>query len=127
MLFPLLEAFAKAGYPLAKKAFNEKIIRKFESGYPPMVLSIINHGYLEYLSSEEWDAVIGSTKFLTNFPKWFFRINIPKWLFEKLREKINELDCPYCGTKLIESLSQRILKGESIRCEYCYTSLTRII
>jgi small GTP-binding protein len=127
VLFPLLEAFAKAGYPLAKKAFNEKIIRKFEMGNPSIVLSIINHSYLEYLNSEEWDAIIGSNKFLTNFPKWFFRINIPKWLFKKLREKINELDCPYCGTKLIESLSQRIFKRGPIRCEFCYTSLTRII
>ena len=127
VFFPLLEAFAKAGYPRAKKAFNEKIIRKFESGYPPMVLSIINHDYLEYLNSKEWDAVLGSTKFLTNFPKWFFRINIPKWLFQKLREMINELGCPYCGTKLIESLGQRIVKEGPIKCEFCYTSLTRII
>ena len=126
VFFPLLEAFAKAGHPLAKKAFNEKIIRKFESGSPSMVLFLINQGYLEYLNTEEWDAVIESTKFLNNLPKWFFKFDIPKWLFEKLRVKINNLNCPYCGTKLIESSTRRISRGISIRCEFCYTSLTRI-
>ena len=126
VFFPLLEAFAKAGHPLAKKAFNKKIIRKFESGSPSMVLLIINQGYLEYLNTEEWDAVKGSTKFLNNFPKWFFKIDVPKWLFKKLIVKINDLNCPYCGTKLIESLTRRVFRGISIRCEFCYTSLTRI-
>ncbi|MFX1499116.1 MAG: Rab family GTPase [Promethearchaeota archaeon] len=125
--FPLLEALTKAGHPLAKKVFNELIAQRFESGYPSTVLFLINQGYLEDLNSEEWDAVIGSTKFLNNFPKWFFNINIPKWLFEKLREIIYDLNCPYCGTKLIESLTRKVpFKGISIRCEYCYTSLTRI-
>jgi len=124
--FPLLKALAKAGHPLAKKVFNEEFARRFESGYHSVVLFLINQGYLEYLNSEEWNAVIGSTKFLNNFPKWFFRIDIPKWLFEKLREKINDLNCPYCGTKLKESLTPTAFKRGSIRCEYCYTTLARI-
>jgi len=124
--FPLLKALAKAGHPLAKKAFNEEIARRFESGNPSVVLFLINQGYLEYLNTEEWDAVIESTKFLNNFPKWFFTIDVPKWLFKKLIVKINDLNCPYCGTKLIESLTRRFLRGISIRCEFCYTSLTRI-
>jgi hypothetical protein len=124
--FPLLEAFAKAGHPPAKKALNEKIIRKFESGNPSMVSLLINQGYLENLNTGEWDTVIGSTKFLINLPKWFFRIDNPKWLFEKLREKILDLECPYCDTKLKEFLTRRVFRGVSIRCQFCYTSLTRI-
>jgi len=124
--FPLLKALAKAGHPLAKKVFNEEIARRFESGNPSVVLFLINQGYLEYLNTEEWDAVIESTKFLNNFPKWFFKIDVPNWLFKKLIVKINDLNCPYCGTKLIESLTRRFLRGLSIRCEFCYTSLTRI-
>jgi len=124
--FPLLKALAKAGHPLAKKVFNEEIARRFESGNPSVVLFLINHGYLEYLNSEEWAAVLERPKFLNNLPKWFFKIDIPKWLFNKLREKVNNLNCPYCGTKLKESLSRRVLRRESIRCEFCYTSLARI-
>ena len=124
---PLLEAFAKSGNPFAKKAFNEKIIRKFESENPCTILFLINQSYLEHLDSNDWDAVRASTKFLNSLSKWFFKINIPKWLFEKLREKINDLNCPYCGIKLKESISERICRGEYIICEYCYTSFTRII
>jgi len=124
--FPLLKAFAKAGDPLARKVFHEEIAQRFESGYPPVVLYLINQGYLENLNSEEWTAVLERPKFLNNFPKWFFKIDIPKWLFEKLREKINDINCPYCGTKLKESLTQKVYKKCSIRCEYCYTTLARI-
>ncbi|MFW9952348.1 MAG: hypothetical protein ACFFKA_19690 [Candidatus Thorarchaeota archaeon] len=127
VFFPLLEAFAKAGYPRAKKAFNDRIIREFESGYPSMVLFLINRGYLERLNSKEWDAVRASIKFFKKLPEWFFKINIPKWLFEKLSEKINDLNCPYCDTKLVESLTRKVFRGEYIRCEYCYKSFTRII
>jgi len=52
---------------------------------------------------------------------------VPKRLFETLREKLNDLDCPYCGTKLKKSLPQKVFKGHSIRCKYYYTSLARIL
>jgi len=127
LAFPLLKALVKAGDPVAKKVFKEEIARRFESGYPSVVLYLINQGYLEYLNNEELDTVIESPKFLNSLSKWFFKQDIPKWLFEKLIEKINDLNCPYCGTKLKESLTQIIFKRESIRCEYCYTTLAQII
>ena len=90
LAFPLLKALVKAGDPVAKKVFKEEIARRFESGYPSVVLYLINQGYLEYLNNEELDTVIESPKFLDSLSKWFFKQDIPKWLFEKLIEKIND-------------------------------------
>ena len=127
LAFPLLRTLVMEGDPVAKKVFKEEIARRFESGYPSVVLYLINQGYLEYLNNEELDTVIESPKFLDSLSKWFFKQDIPKWLFEKLIEKINDLNCPYCSTKLKESLTQIFFKRESIRCEYCYTTLAQII
>ena len=126
LAFPLLRALMLEGDPLAKKVFIEEIARRFESGYPSVVLYLINEGYLENLNSEELDAVIESPKFLKTFPKWFFNSEIPIRLFKKLKEKLGDLDCPYCGTKLKESLTQKVFKGKLIKCKYCYTSIARI-
>ena len=117
LAFPLLKVLVDVGDPLAKKVFKDEIVIRFESGYPSVVLYLIKEGYLDYLNEEELNTLFESSKFLENLPKWFF---------EKLREKIIDLDCPYCGTKLKESISERICRGEYIRCEYCYTSFTRI-
>jgi hypothetical protein len=127
LAFPLLRALVMEGDPVAKKVFKEEIARRFESGYPSVVLYLIKQGYLEYLNNEELDTVIETPKFLDSLLKWFFKQDIPKWLFEKLIEKINDLNCPYCGTKLKESLTQIVFERKSIRCEYCYTTLAQII
>lgn len=126
LAFPLLRALTMGGDPLAKKVFKEQIARRFESGYPSVALYLINQGYLENLNSEELDAVIESPKFLKTLPKWFFNSEIPIRLFKKLKEKLDDLDCPYCGTKLKESLTQKMFKKKSIKCKYCYTSIARI-
>jgi len=126
LAFPLLRALTLEGDPLAKKVFIEEIARRFESGYPPVVLYLINQKYLSFLNKEELQTVIESPRFLSNLPKWFFNSEIPKRLFEKLIPKLNDLDCLYCGTKLKESLTQKVFKGKLIKCKYCYTSITRI-
>ena len=126
LAFPLLMALTRAGDPAAKKVFKEEIAGRFESGYPSVVLYLINQGYLEYLNNEELDSVIESPKFLNNVSKWFFSSDIPKRLFIKLIPKLNDLDCPYCGIKLKESLTQKVFMGQSIKCKYCYTTFNRI-
>jgi len=112
--------------PKAIKLLKEENSRRFKVGFPSLVLYLIKKGYLEYLNNEELDTVINSPKFLNSLSNWFFKNDIPKRLFEKLREKINDLDCPYCGTNLKESLTQKIFKGETIRCKYCFTILAWI-
>jgi len=59
-------------------------------------------------------------------PNWFFNSEIPKKLFERLREKLSDLNCPYCDSKLRDSLPQRVSKKDSIKCKYCYTTLAKI-
>jgi small GTP-binding protein len=126
LAFPLLRALTMEGDPLAKKVFKEEIARRFESGYPSVVVYLINQKYLTFLNKEELETVIESPKFLNNLSKWFFNSEIPIRLFNKLKEKLSDLDCPYCGTKLKESLTQKVFMGKSIKCKYCYTSITRI-
>ena len=126
LAFPLLKALTTEGDPLAKKVFKEEIARRFESGYPPVVLYLINQRYLEFLNKEELDTVIESPKFLNSLSKWLFNSEIPNRLFNKLKDKIGDLDCPYCGIKLKDSLTQKVVMGKSIKCKYCYTSITRI-
>ena len=126
LAFPLLRALSMEGDPLAKKVFKEEIARRFESGYPSVVLYLINQGYLEHLTKEELDTVIETPKFLNSVSKWFFNSEIPKRLYEVLILKLGDLDCPYCGTKLKKSLTQKGFKGQSFKCKYCYTTLTRI-
>jgi len=126
LAFPLLRALTLEGDPLATKIFKEEIARRFESGYPPVVLYLINQKYLDFLNKEELGTVIESPKFLNSLSKWLFNNEIPIRLFNKLKEKLSDLDCPYCGTKLKESLTQKAIKGRPIKCKYCYTSITRI-
>jgi small GTP-binding protein len=127
LAFPLLKALVRVGDPLANRVFKEEIALRLESGYPAVVLYLTNQGYLNYLNSEELDTVFESAKFLENLPNWLFKNEIPLWLFEKLKEKITNLYCPYCGIQLKESLTQKCSKKGSIKCEYCYTTLVRII
>ncbi|MFX1496971.1 MAG: GTP-binding protein [Promethearchaeota archaeon] len=127
LAFPLLKALVKAGDPLANKVFKEEIALRLESGYPSVVLYLINQGYLNYLNDEELDIVFENSNFLSNLPNWFFKNEIPLWLFEKLRAKIHELNCPYCGIQLKESLTQKDSKKGAIRCEFCHTTLVRIV
>lgn len=126
LAFPLLRALTMEGDPLAKKVFKEEIARRFESGYPSVVMYLINQKYLTFLNNEELETVIENPKFLNSLSKWFFNSEIPIRLFKNLKKKLDDLDCPYCGIKLKESLTQKEFKGKLIKCKYCYTSITRI-
>ena len=126
LAFPLLKALVNEGDPNAKKVFKTEIARRFESGYPSVVVYLLTQGYLEYLNDVELNSVLESPKFLNSISKWLFSIRIPKWLLKKLFEKLHDLNCPYCGIKLKESLIQEVFNKYSIKCKYCYTSLVQI-
>ena len=124
LAFPLLKALVKAGDRTAKAKFKEQVALRLESGYPSVVMFLVNKGYLNYLTEEEVDTILKNPKFLKNVPKWFNNFkNIPDWLGNKIRAIFNDLKCPYCNIKIKKSSVQRILKGESLRCEFCYSSL----
>jgi small GTP-binding protein len=124
LAFPLLKELVDAGDKLAKRAFKEQLALRLENGYPFVVLFLVNQGYLNYLTEEELDTILKSPKFLKNMPKWFkYNKNIPDRLIVKIRALFNDLQCPYCNTKIEKNIIQRLLNGEIIRCEFCYSNL----
>ncbi|MDX1798577.1 MAG: Rab family GTPase, partial [Candidatus Lokiarchaeia archaeon] len=127
LAFPLLKALVEAGDSLAKKVFKEEISLRLESGYPSVVLFLINQGYLNYhyhsLTKEELDTILEKPTFIKNLPKWFFEDGIPKWLTLRIKAILNELECPYCHSKIPNKSIQKFLNGKSLICELCYTKI----
>jgi len=122
--FPLLRALVKAGDPLAKKVFKEEIALRLESGYPSVVIYLINQGYLNHFNKKELKFILENQNFINNLSKWFTQFkDMPKGLSEKIKANLRNLKCHYCNTKIAQTLIQKHLKGESVRCEYCYTSI----
>jgi len=124
LAFPLLRELAKEGDILARKVFKQEVAKRLESGYPSVVLYLIEENYLNCLSHEELDAVLDNPRFLKNLLKWF-KYKIPEDLTKKIMEKINNLHCPYCGCKIENNLVQKILSGKGIRCMYCFTCIVK--
>ncbi|MFX1574224.1 MAG: Rab family GTPase [Promethearchaeota archaeon] len=93
LAFPLLEALIKAGDLMAKKVFKEEIAQRLESGYPSVVLYLINQNYLEYLTQEELNTIFENPLFQKNLSKWFKNSKlIPRWLSKKIKSKLKDLN-----------------------------------
>ena len=123
LAFTLLKALVEVGDSLAKKVFKEEIALRLESGYPSVVLHLINQGYLKYLSKSELNTIFENPDFIRNLSKWTKHlIHVPKWLLEKINAKLKDLKCSYCGIKIKKALIQKFLAGKSIKCEYCYSN-----
>jgi len=122
--FPLLRELVKEGDIIARKVFKQEVAKRIESGYPAVVLYLIEEDYLNYLSHEELDTVLSNPRFLKNLLKWF-RNDIPEDLTLRIMEKLNNLYCPYCGCKVENNLVQNILSGKGIRCVYCFTCIIK--
>ena len=124
LAFPLLRALVEVGDPLAKNVFKEQIAIRFESGYPSVILHLINQGYLKYLTKDELNTILENPDFIRNLPKWFKHFkNVPKWLVENIEVNLKDLKCPYCGIKIRKAIIQKFLTGKSIKCEYCYSNV----
>jgi len=124
LAFPLLKALVNVGDPLAKTVFKEEIAQRLESGYPSVVLHLINQDYLKYLNREELNTILKNPKFIKNLPKWFNKFDdIPKWLIDKIKRNLKNLKCPYCKSKVTKVLIHKFLEGKSIRCQYCTTRI----
>lgn len=59
LAFPLLEKLFEIGDPQAKTVFKEEIAKRFMSGYKPIMVYLVNEGYLRYLDSEMLDLLFG--------------------------------------------------------------------
>jgi hypothetical protein len=58
LAFPLLKRLADIGDPLAMKKFKEEIAMRYASGHPTVMQYLTQRGYLNYLSSEEFESII---------------------------------------------------------------------
>lgn len=58
LAFYLLKALVDAGDPIAKRVFKTEIAERFESGYPNVIMFIINAKLLDYFTLEEKREVI---------------------------------------------------------------------
>jgi small GTP-binding protein len=124
LAFPLLKALVAAGDIFAKKVFKEQLVLRLQSGHPSVVIFLVNEGYLDNLTEEELDTVIEDPIFLKSVPKWFNKFkDMPDWLNSKIRTKLHDLKCPYCGYQVTEYIIQKFLKGRPLRCILCYTNL----
>lgn len=54
LAFPLLKKLTDVGDPIAKKTFKEEIAKRVESGYLPVIEYLIEEGFTDYLSREEF-------------------------------------------------------------------------
>ncbi|MFW9949776.1 MAG: hypothetical protein ACFFKA_06585 [Candidatus Thorarchaeota archaeon] len=57
LAFPLLKELSCAGDPIAKRIFKEEIAKRLISGYPSVVIYLLEEGYFEEFSKEEKEAL----------------------------------------------------------------------
>ena len=89
LAFPLLKALYEAGDPQAKKVFKEEIAIRLESGYPSVVIYLINEGYLNFLSQRELEPILDNQNFFKIILKYTYNFNsIPQWLLKKIEKQI---------------------------------------
>ncbi len=61
--FPLLKKLVEAGDTMAKRRFKEEIGLRFESGYPPTLLFLLEEKYIGYLTLEERSVLLKNINF----------------------------------------------------------------
>jgi len=123
LAFPLLRALVEAGDPLAKMTLKEEIAIRLESGYPSVVLYLINQRYLKYLNKEELDIILEKSKFIKSLQKWYLEDRLAKWLGKRIKAKIDDLKCNYCESEISNTSIESFLDGKPIKCEFCYTNI----
>lgn len=124
LAFPLLKKLAEVGDLLAKRVFKEEIVRRLESGFPPVVEYLIQEGYTKTLSSDELlHSVLSDTEaeVLLEIESQFSVENKKKfWIVIELEQEIapcftvknkhvTGMDLFECG---LESLPDSIVKLE---------------
>lgn len=53
--FPILEDLVGLGDPIAKRVFKDEIVKRITSDHMPVVIYLLNHGYLDIFTDEEFD------------------------------------------------------------------------
>ena len=56
--FPLLKILSRVGDLVAKRVFKDEIIKRIESGYPPVIQYLFEEGYFEIFNEEELESML---------------------------------------------------------------------
>lgn len=76
LAFPLLKALTQAGDLQAKKSFKEEISERLKSGYPPVLGFLREENYFDFLSEQEFDAILNDINFnIDNIDNSGFKID----------------------------------------------------
>ena len=88
LAFPLLKELADVGDFFAKKVFKDEIASRFESGYPAVIIFILEEGLLDYLNLEEPDLLLEKIfPIIDKLADGEKKNDILNFLFEVAREK----------------------------------------
>jgi len=60
--FPLLEELVRLGDSLAKKTFKDEIVRRLLMDYVPTIIYLLNRGYLDMFTDEEFDTLLSEVR-----------------------------------------------------------------
>jgi len=91
LAFPLLKKLCEAGDPKAKKVFNEEIAKRILSQYPPVIIFLLEGGYLDYLSNSELEFVSGELIRQINMPhSKLIDVNFAKSLIKTSRKYLEK-------------------------------------
>ncbi|MFX1398269.1 MAG: leucine-rich repeat domain-containing protein [Promethearchaeota archaeon] len=64
LAFPLLKLLNEAGDPIAKKAFKEEIAKRINSNYFPVILYMVEQGYLKHFNEQEIKSLFPQLEFV---------------------------------------------------------------
>jgi len=103
LAFPLLKKLTVVGDPLAKNVFKEEIIKRFESGYSPVIDFIVKTKLLDFLNNEEREHLL--KLYFSNILS-----SIEKQSIVKRLDSINDMINLSKGTDLLERNLPEILK-----------------
>ncbi|MFX0031082.1 MAG: leucine-rich repeat domain-containing protein [Candidatus Hermodarchaeota archaeon] len=113
LAFPLLKRLADIGDPLAMKRFKEEVAIRYASGYPSVMQYLTQRGYLNYLTSEEFESIIN---------------DIESPLITDISKKINLYLNQSDNANVIKEISYSIgglLK--TLKFKHSYLLLTRVL
>lgn len=116
LAFPLLKKLADVGDTIAKKVFKDEIVKRIESGFPPVVEFLVLEEYLEYLNDEEFDCIAKTTKFIDALIEMGYVNEDGEYRFDglyKFLEILKKRNIPY-----LKELIGDFFRGDDYKLHY---------
>lgn len=89
LAFPLLRELYELGDIQAKNAFKEEIAKRLTCGYEPIIIYLLEEGYLDYLSQYEIESLtedldFNAIKKVFEYPSFLINIDIVKYKIQDI-------------------------------------------